>query len=73
MAGIIDKEAELGRLEKELAKLEKDIIFVEGKLNNPKFTDKAPRDIINKEKEKLTQAKLTKEKLLQHQHTIKSL
>lgn len=70
MAGIIDKEAELGRLEKELAKLEKDIIFVEGKLNNPKFTDKAPADIINKEKEKLAQAKLTKEKLLQHQLTI---
>lgn len=73
MAGLIDKEAELGRLEKELAKLEKDITFVESKLNNPKFTDKAPADIISKEQEKLAQAKMTKEKLLQHRDTILSL
>ena len=73
MAGLIDKEAELGRLEKELAKLEKDITFIEGKLNNPKFTDKAPAEIINKEQEKLAQAQLTKEKLLHHHAIIKSL
>ena len=73
MAGLIDKEAELGRLEKELAKLEKDITFVEGKLNNPKFTDKAPPDIISKEREKLAQSQLTKEKLVHHQAIIRSL
>ena len=72
-AGLIDKEAELGRLEKELAKLEKDITFVEGKLNNPKFTDKAPPDIISKEREKLAQSQLTKEKLVHHQAIIRSL
>ena len=73
MADLIDKEAELGRLEKELAKLDKDIAFVEGKLNNPKFTDKAPADIIAKEREKLAQAQLVKEKLLHHQATIQTL
>jgi len=73
MANLIDKDAELGRLEKEIAKLDKDIIFIESKLNNPKFTDKAPAEIISKEQEKLGQAKLTKEKLLHHQATIKSL
>lgn len=73
MAGLIDKDAELGRLDKELAKLHKDIIFIEGKLNNEKFTDKAPADIIAKEKEKLSQAKMTQQKLLDHQLTIKAL
>ena len=73
MADLIDKEAELGRLEKELAKLDKDIAFIEGKLNNPKFTDKAPADIIAKEREKLAQAQLVKEKLLHHQATIQTL
>ncbi len=73
MAGLIDKEAELGRLEKELARLDKEISLFEGKLNNPKFTDKAPADIIIKEQEKLAQAKLAKEKLLHHQKTIKTL
>ena len=73
MAGLIDKEAELARLEKEIAKLDKDINFIEGKLNNPKFTDKAPAEIISKEQEKLAQARAVKEKLLHHQGTVKAL
>ncbi|WP_454785190.1 valine--tRNA ligase [Legionella sp. WA2024007413] len=73
MADLIDKEAELTRLSRELAKLEKDINLAEGKLNNPKFTDKAPAEIIAKEREKLTQAQQTKEKLLQHKIRVESL
>jgi valyl-tRNA synthetase len=53
MAGLIDKQAELMRLEKEIQKLEKDLPRIEGKLNNPKFVDKAPAAVIDKEKEKL--------------------
>lgn len=73
MADLIDKEAELARLHKEIAKLDKDISLAEGKLNNPHFADKAPADIIAKEKEKLMQAKLTKEKLLENKKTIETL
>ncbi|HAT8178210.1 TPA: valine--tRNA ligase [Legionella pneumophila] len=73
MADLIDKEAELSRLNKELAKLNKDIDLAQGKLNNPKFTDKAPEEIIAKEKEKLAQAQLAKDKLLQHKIRIESL
>jgi len=53
MAGLIDKEAEIARLEKEIQKLKKDLPRIEGKLNNPKFVDKAPMEVIEKEKEKL--------------------
>lgn len=73
MAGLIDKEAELNRLEKELAKLDKDISFSEGKLNNPTFTDKAPPEIIASVREKLEQAQRVREKLLHHQSTIETL
>jgi valyl-tRNA synthetase len=73
MAGLIDKEAELARLEKELGKLEKDIALAEGKLNNPTFTDKAPIEIISKEREKLAQAQLSKEKLCHHRNTLEGL
>ncbi|MFA5959680.1 MAG: valine--tRNA ligase [Tatlockia sp.] len=73
MAELIDKEAELTRLNKELAKLEKDISLAEGKLNNPKFTDKAPKEIIMKEEEKLLQAKASREKLMHHKKTVESL
>ncbi|CZR21524.1 Valine--tRNA ligase [Legionella pneumophila] len=73
MADLIDKEAELSRLNKELAKLNKDIELAQGKLNNPKFTDKAPEEIIAKEKDKLAQAQVAKDKLLQHKNRIESL
>jgi valyl-tRNA synthetase len=73
MADLIDKEAELARLAKEIAKLDKDISLAEGKLNNPKFTDKAPAEIIAKEQEKLVQANQSKEKLLQNKKRIESL
>jgi valyl-tRNA synthetase len=73
MADLIDKDAELARLAKELSKLDKDITFAQGKLNNPKFTDNAPTEIISKEQEKLAQAQQTKEKLLQHREQIELL
>jgi valyl-tRNA synthetase len=73
MAGLINKEAELARLQKELAKLDKEISLAEGKLTNPKFTDKAPAAIIANEQEKLAKAKQSKDKLHQHQKRIESL
>ncbi len=73
MANLIDKEAELIRLDKEIAKLDKDISLATGKLNNPKFTDKAPAEIIAKEQEKLTQANQSREKLMEHKQRIEAL
>ncbi|MEX2367362.1 MAG: class I tRNA ligase family protein, partial [Pseudohongiellaceae bacterium] len=53
MAGLIDKEAELARLSKEIDKLEKDVQRVDGKLNNKSFVDKAPEAVVQKERDKL--------------------
>lgn len=73
LAGIIDKQAELGRLEKEIAKLNKDISLAEGKLNNPAFAERAPAEIIDKEREKLNQALLARSKLIEHKQAIEGL
>jgi len=54
MAGLIDKDAELARLQKEKDKLEKEKSRLSGKLNNAKFVDKAPADVVQKERDKLT-------------------
>jgi valyl-tRNA synthetase len=54
MAGIIDKQAEIARLDKEIDKLKKEVERVQAKLANPAFTDKAPADVVQKEQEKLT-------------------
>ena len=53
IAGLIDKEAEVARLEKEIQKINKDLPRIEGKLSNQKFIDKAPEEVIAKEKGKL--------------------
>ena len=52
MAGFIDKDAEVTRLNKSIEKLGKDLDRVTNKLGNPGFTDKAPAAVIEKEKEK---------------------
>lgn len=63
LAGLINKEAELARLNREITKLDKEITLATGKLNNPHFTKKAPIDIIAREKEKLREAELVKQTL----------
>lgn len=55
MAGLIDKTAELARLEKEIQKIRNDLPRVEGKLNNPAFVDKAPVEVLEKERAKLAE------------------
>ncbi|MDO3382228.1 valine--tRNA ligase [Gilvimarinus algae] len=53
MAGLIDVEAEKARLNKEVERLKKDKERVADKLNNPNFVDKAPAEVVDKEKAKL--------------------
>jgi valyl-tRNA synthetase len=73
MAGLIDKIAELARLEKEIQKIKNDLPRIEGKLNNPTFVDKAPPDVIDKEKAKLVDLLSNLNNLEQQQTKIQSL
>jgi valyl-tRNA synthetase len=52
LEGLIDFEAERSRLQKEMKKLQKDIEFVTKKLANEKFLNRAPAEIVDKEKQK---------------------
>ncbi|WP_019529932.1 valine--tRNA ligase [Dasania marina] len=73
MAGLIDKEAEISRLTKEIDKLATDLARISGKLNNPKFMDKAPADVVAKEKEKQAAQQQSVDKLEQQLQSIKQL
>jgi len=73
MAGLIDKDAELARLDKELAKLAQECGRIDGKLNNEAFVAKAPEAVIAKEREKLADYRLQLDKLKEQQATIASL
>ena len=52
LAGTIDVATERARLEKNIAKLEADIAKHENKLANRKFTDKAPPEVVETERER---------------------
>jgi valyl-tRNA synthetase len=52
LAGLIDVEAELTRLRKELAKAEEDLAKVEGKLANTSFVERAPGDVVQRERDR---------------------
>ena len=64
LAGIVDFAAERGRLEKEIRRAGDAVAFTRAKLARPEFTERAPADVVDKEREKLAQqeallAKLT--------------
>ena len=53
LKGLIDVDEELGRLDKELSRVETDIQHVSKKLGNANFVDRAPAEIVQKERDKL--------------------
>ena len=69
MEQLVDVEKELARLAKEEAKARKDIEFVQKKLQNPGFCEKAPAQLIAAEREKLAKAE---EKLAKVLESIRS-
>ncbi|TBR37603.1 valine--tRNA ligase [Marinomonas agarivorans] len=73
MAGLIDKEAEIGRLQKELDKALKDLQRIEGKLGNEGFIAKAPEAVVAKEKEKLADLTSIVAKLKEQKDSIEAL
>ena len=73
MAGLIDKDAELKRLDKELERLQKEVARLEGKLGNEKFTAKAPAEVVEKEKQKLSEALSSAERLTEQRSAIEAM
>ncbi len=55
LAGLIDVEAEIQRLEKQVERLSGMITGKEKKLGNQNFVERAPADVVQRERESLTQ------------------
>ncbi len=66
MRGLIDKDAEIARLDKDIDKKQLEVSRTQSKINNPNFVEKAPEEVVQKEKDKL-QDLLTALQQLQHQ------
>lgn len=70
LEGLIDIEVERNRLSKEINRLQTQIQNINKKLMNEDFLKKAPKEVINREKQKLTDFQISFDKL---QANLKSL
>jgi valyl-tRNA synthetase len=73
LTGIILFEEEEKRLDKEMTKLRKEWSQIEKKLANEDFIQKAPGDVVIKEKEKIRSLEEKIEKLEGHLKRIKEM
>lgn len=73
LQGLIDKESELARLNKEIKKLKKEQEKSSQKLNNPNYIQKAPPDVVAKERDRLNQIQQTLKKLQQQLQGVTEL
>ena len=73
MAGLIDRDAELARLDREMHKLEQEIARLEGKLGNAKFVANAPAEVVAREREKVAAAADARQRLAAQRERIAGL
>ena len=70
LAGNIDKDSELNRIEREITKLENDISLLSKKLGNDNFVSKAPAQVVDSEKNKLSKARNDHKSMLEQKNQL---
>ena len=73
MRGLIDKEAELARLNREIERISKELPRLEGKLSDAAFLAKAPPSVVEKEKARLQELHASVAELKSQMHKISQL
>ena len=73
MAGLIDKQAELARLVKDMEKLRKELERGEAKIANQDYVSRAPRDVVDKERRRVEEIRLSLGKLREQQERVQAM
>jgi valyl-tRNA synthetase len=73
LAGLIDKDAEIARLSKEIEKIEKNLAGVESRLNNPAFVEKAKPEVIETARKQAEEQRVALEQLQGQLEKMKAL
>ncbi len=73
LAGLVDRDAELTRLQKELDKYRRDRDRINSKLENRSFIEKAPTEIVDKERQRCADIDAAIAKLEQQYERMQSL
>ncbi|HET7753687.1 MAG TPA: valine--tRNA ligase [Anaeromyxobacteraceae bacterium] len=66
LAGAIDLAAESARIDKELSKVEQDLTGIERKLANPSFVERAPAEVVEKDRARSEELRDKRRKLEAH-------
>ena len=73
LAGLIDRDAELERLDRQTGKLEKEIERLDQKLANGSFVDKAPAEVVERERAKREDLQYSLAELRRQRERIEAL
>lgn len=73
LGDLIDKDAELSRLQKEHSKTEQEMRRIKSKLENQSFVEKAPMDVVSKERARASELAGTIEQLQAQMERIRAL
>jgi valyl-tRNA synthetase len=73
LQGLIDRDAELARLDREIQRLGKDLPRIEAKLDDPAFTARAPAAVVAKERARADELRNTLRELEQQSAKIRQL
>ncbi|HDO33630.1 MAG TPA: valine--tRNA ligase, partial [Chromatiales bacterium] len=73
MAGLIDRDAELARLTKEAARRRKDLERGERKLANADFLERAPAEVVDKERRRVAELRDALARLDEQAERIRAL
>jgi valyl-tRNA synthetase len=70
LEGMMDFAEEKNRIEKELKKIEKDSIVLTRKLSNQSFVQKAPPEVIEKDRQRMLALSEKQARLMDHMKTV---
>jgi valyl-tRNA synthetase len=70
LAGVVDMAAEVGRIDKELARVDGDLEGLARKLANPSFVERAPAEVVEKDRARVAELKDKRAKLLAHKDLL---
>ena len=73
MADLIDRDAEIERLQREIGRLDQELQRLQGKLSNSKFVDRAPAEVVAKERDKLAAAEQARAQLAEQLAQVENL
>ena len=73
LAGLIDKAAEAARMEKEIEHIQRDLERSDKKLANPSFVERAPAEVVEKERQRISEARTSLAKLQEQLARIHAL